>query len=192
MSRCSPSSRLDWAMCAADVNCQILTKSDRKFSRKPIWLGAGGAGMECTCRRPGVVTMSISLERVVAKYLATKKLSSGTRREYRASVTKWSDWGKGVDVDQIERRHLCEFLDWVHEKATTDGGSNPGRTANKARENLRAILSWADTAASSRINICGGVASDADSGRRRHSRSKERNRDRCLKDGTTTHTPLQV
>ena len=87
--------------------------------------------------------MSISLEKVAEKYLATKELSSGTCKEYRATVTKWIAWGKGVDVDQIERTHVREFLDWVHEKAACDGGSNAGRTANKARENLRAILSLA-------------------------------------------------
>lgn len=87
--------------------------------------------------------MSHSFESVAAKYLATKKLSSGTCKEYRSTVTKWTVWGKGVDVDQIGRVHLRDFLDWVHAKAGADGGSNAGRTANKARENLRAILSWA-------------------------------------------------
>ena len=91
----------------------------------------------------GVVTMSISLENVAEKYLANKKLSSGTCKEYRSTVTKWIAWGKGVDVDEIGRTHLREFLDWVYEKAAEDGGSNSGRTANKARETLRAILSWA-------------------------------------------------
>ena len=87
--------------------------------------------------------MSISLERVAEKYLVAKKLSEGTRKEYRSTVTKWLAWGQGVDVDQIERRHIRDFLDWVYEKATNDGGGNAGRTANKARENLRAIMSWA-------------------------------------------------
>jgi hypothetical protein len=87
--------------------------------------------------------MSISLEAVSAKYLTAKKLSGGTRKEYKSTITKWTAWGKGVDVDQISRSQLREFLDWVHEKAAQDGGSNPGRTANKARENLRAIMSWA-------------------------------------------------
>jgi len=87
--------------------------------------------------------MSISLEKVAEKYLVAKKLSAGTRKEYRSTVTKWLAWGQGVDVDQIERHHIRDFLDWVHDKATNDGGSNAGRTANKARENLRAIMSWA-------------------------------------------------
>lgn len=87
--------------------------------------------------------MSISLETVSAKYLTAKKLSGGTRKEYKSTITKWVAWGKGVDVDKIDRTHIREFLDWVLEKAAQDGGSNPGRTANKARENLRAIMSWA-------------------------------------------------
>lgn len=91
----------------------------------------------------GVVTMSVSLKNVVAKYLAAKKLSTGTCKEYRSTVTKWIVWGHGVDIDQIERTHIREFLDWVHDEAMNKGGFNAGRTANKARENLRAILSWA-------------------------------------------------
>jgi hypothetical protein len=43
----------------------------------------------------------------------------------------------------LRRKDVREFLDWVHEQAVKDEGTNPGRTANKAREQLRAILSWA-------------------------------------------------
>ena len=81
---------------------------------------------------PGVVTMTISLETVVAKYLDAKKLSGGTRKEYKSTIAKWLAWEGRVDVDKIERAHIREFLDWVHEKAIEGGGSNPGRTANKA------------------------------------------------------------
>jgi hypothetical protein len=87
--------------------------------------------------------MSISLETVVVKYLDARKLSGGTRKEYKSTIAKWLVWEGHVDIDKIERTHIREFLDWVHEKAIEGGGSNPGRTANKARENLRAILSWA-------------------------------------------------
>jgi hypothetical protein len=87
--------------------------------------------------------MSIHLESVAEKYLATKKLSTGTCKEYRATVTKWLAWGNGVAVDQIGRAHLRDFLDWVYEKAASDGGSHARRTANKARETLRAIMCWA-------------------------------------------------
>jgi hypothetical protein len=87
--------------------------------------------------------MSISLETVVVKYLDARNLSGGTRKEYKSTIAKWLAWEGYVDIDKIERTHIREFLDWVHEKAIEGGGSNPGRTANKARENLRAILSWA-------------------------------------------------
>lgn len=97
--------------------------------------------MEVDVDSRGVVIMSISLEKVAEKYLVAKKLAAGTRKEYRSTVTKWLSWGKGGNVDQIERSHIRDFLDWFHEKAANDGGSNAGRTANKARENLRAIMS---------------------------------------------------
>ena len=87
--------------------------------------------------------MSISLENVAERYLTARKLSSGTQKEYRSTITKWTAWGQGVEVVQIGRAHLREFVDWVYQKASDDGGSNAGRTANKARKNLRAILSWA-------------------------------------------------
>lgn len=45
--------------------------------------------------------MSISLEAVAAKYLTAKKLSGGTRKEYKSTITRWTAWGNGVDVDEI-------------------------------------------------------------------------------------------
>jgi hypothetical protein len=72
--------------------------------------------------------MSISLKKAAEKYLAGRSLSAGTQKEYRSTVTKWLCWGQGVEVDQIERQHIRDFLDWVYEKAATDGGSNAGRT----------------------------------------------------------------
>jgi hypothetical protein len=37
--------------------------------------------------------MSISLEAASAKYLTAKKLSGGTRKEYKSTITKWIFWG---------------------------------------------------------------------------------------------------
>ncbi|MCA9190990.1 MAG: phage integrase N-terminal SAM-like domain-containing protein [Planctomycetales bacterium] len=91
----------------------------------------------------GAVTMTINLETVFIRYLKAKKLSGGTCKEYKSTLTKWLSWGNGVEVEGIERSHVREFIDWVYERAVDDGGSNPGKTANKARENLRAIVSWA-------------------------------------------------
>jgi hypothetical protein len=52
-------------------------------------------------------------------------------------------WGGGVPIEELRRHHVREFLDYVHDRALEKGGTNPGRTANKAREHLRAIMSWA-------------------------------------------------
>ena len=54
----------------------------------------------------GVVTMSNSVEVIAAKYLTKKKLSGVTPKEYKSTVTKWTAWGNGVDVDQINRSHI--------------------------------------------------------------------------------------
>ena len=51
--------------------------------------------------------------------------------------------GGSIPVEQLRRRYIRELLDRVYQQAVTDEGTNPGRTANKAREHLRAILSWA-------------------------------------------------
>jgi len=87
--------------------------------------------------------MSINLETAVDRYLRARKLSDGTREAYFTTLRKWSEWGNGVPIEELRRQDIRDFLDWVHERAVGDEGRNPGRTANKARENLRAIMSWA-------------------------------------------------
>ena len=63
------------------------------------------------------------------------------------STSRPSGSGSGgaaaAPIEQLRRKDVREFLDWVHEQAVKDEGTNPGRTANKAREHLRAVLSWA-------------------------------------------------
>lgn len=49
-------------------------------------------------------------------------------------------WGEHVPVEQLRRKDVREFLDWAYERAVMDEVTNPGRTANKAREHLCAIL----------------------------------------------------
>src|SRR5262245_41921417 len=58
-------------------------------------------------------------------------------------LRKWERWGGGMPIEQLSRKDIREFLDWVYEWAVKDKGMNPGRTTNKAREHLRAILYWA-------------------------------------------------
>jgi len=87
--------------------------------------------------------MRTTLDAAAASYLKAKTLSRGTRNEYRSTLRKWDQWGQGVPIQRLQRKHVREFLDWVYERAVADQGTNPGRTANKAREHLRAVLSWA-------------------------------------------------
>ena len=87
--------------------------------------------------------MPTNLETAIKGYLRARNLSSGSRDSYFTTLRKWSEWGGGVSLEELRRHHFRDFLDWVHERAVQHDGSNPGSTANKARENLRAVMSWA-------------------------------------------------
>ena len=50
---------------------------------------------------------------------------------------------QSIPIEDLTRKDIREFLDRVQEEAIAEQGTNPGRTANKARENLRAVMSWA-------------------------------------------------
>ena len=87
--------------------------------------------------------MLTNLETAVESYVRAKGLTRRTRDEHLSTVRKWKRWGGGVSIEKLTRKDIREFLDWVHEQAVLEEGTNPGRTANKCRENLRAIMSWA-------------------------------------------------
>ena len=87
--------------------------------------------------------MPTTLSALVAKYLRSGRPTPGTRKEYCTTLRKWTLWGGGVPIEELGRTEIREFLDWLYRRAVTLDGINPGRTANKARENLRAVMSWA-------------------------------------------------
>lgn len=87
--------------------------------------------------------METPLPVVVNSYLCAKHLARGTRDECSSTLKKWDLWGVNVPIEKPQRKHIREFLDWVYQRAIMENGSNPGRTANKAREHLRAVFSWA-------------------------------------------------
>ena len=87
--------------------------------------------------------MPVTLETAVAKYLDAGNPAQGTRDEYHTTLKKWQQWGGGVPIENLGCKEIREFLDWVHDHAVTQEGTNPGRTTNKAREHLRAVISWA-------------------------------------------------
>ena len=75
--------------------------------------------------------------------LRSVTLARGTWAEDQTTVRKWKKWGGGVPIEKLGRKETREFLGWVYERAVAEQGTNPGRTANKAREQLRAVISWA-------------------------------------------------
>lgn len=87
--------------------------------------------------------MPTDLETAVKRYLRARNLSRGSRDSYLTTLRKWTEWGGGVPVEELRRHDIRDYLDWVYEHAVEQDGKNPGRTANKARENLRAVMSWA-------------------------------------------------
>lgn len=87
--------------------------------------------------------MRTTLRTAVAKYLGVGAPARGTRDEYHTTLRKWREWGGGVSIEKLGRKEIGGFLNWVYERAVVEEGTNPGRTANKAREHLRAIASWA-------------------------------------------------
>ena len=78
--------------------------------------------------------MPTTLKSAAESYLRAKALSRGTRNEYLSTLRKWERWGGGLPVEQLRRKDIREFLDWVHEQAVKDGGENPGRTANSRQK----------------------------------------------------------
>jgi hypothetical protein len=87
--------------------------------------------------------MPTTLRTAATSYLQAGTHANGTKAEYRTTLNKWQQWGNGVLLEKLGRKEIREFLDWVHSRAVAEDGSNPGRTANKARAHLRAIMAWA-------------------------------------------------
>ena len=79
--------------------------------------------------------MPTTLE-LVAKYFRSSSPAQRTREEYATTLRKWSRWSGAVPLEGLGRKEIREFLDWVHDDATSREGSSPGRTTNKVRSHL--------------------------------------------------------
>ena len=101
-----------------------------------------GLGIEAVANA-GATTMPTTLKNATKKYVKARDLSLGTRREYQTTIAKWQRWKGRVSIERLDRPTIREFLSWVHDQAVADGGTNPGRTSNKSRTHLRAVISWA-------------------------------------------------
>ncbi len=87
--------------------------------------------------------MATSFPSAVRRYCKFKKHSKGTSDEYKATVRKWISWGQEIPLEQLCRSSIRDFLDWVYDHAVEQGGENPERTSNKARDHVRAVAAWA-------------------------------------------------
>ena len=87
--------------------------------------------------------MPTQLKTAVHNYLRAGNQAHGTRKGYLSTLRKWTRWGGGVPIEELTRPDIRDFLDWVYEQAVEREQTNPGRTTNKSRENLRAIMAWA-------------------------------------------------
>ena len=59
--------------------------------------------------------MSTTLKTTIVKYLRLGNPAQRTREEYSTTLRKWQRWGGGVPLEQLERKEIREFLDWVYE-----------------------------------------------------------------------------
>ena len=87
--------------------------------------------------------MKLTLRNTVHRYFAASNLANGTQAEYRSTLNKWEESNAKIPISKLGRREIAEFLDHVYASAKEKEGTNPGRTSNKAREQLRAVMSWA-------------------------------------------------
>ena len=58
--------------------------------------------------------MSTTFKSAAESYARAKGLSRGTRNEYSSTVRKWERWGASSTIEQLRRKEVREFLDWVH------------------------------------------------------------------------------
>ena len=67
--------------------------------------------------------MSTTLKNAVVRYLRTGSPAVGTRKEYFATLRKWTAWGGGMAIEKLSRREIRDFLDWVYEAPSRKKGS---------------------------------------------------------------------
>jgi hypothetical protein len=57
--------------------------------------------------------MTTTIKTAAEGYVRAKALSRATRKEYVSTLRKWERWGGGIPVEQLRRRDIREFIDWV-------------------------------------------------------------------------------
>ena len=81
-------------------------------------------------------------------YCAAKKNAKRTAAEYETTARRWASWLKlRRSVTPTQFRDLTaadfrDFLIWAQAESAEAGDTNPGRTANKRLEHLKATWKW--------------------------------------------------
>jgi len=102
---------------------------------------------------------SPTFDSIILQYAESRALKPRTVNELKTTARKLARWA-GLPANQhrsptpmlvgsLSKEVLADFLTWVFREASqseTDAGrkaaTNPGRAHNKAREHLRAVLTW--------------------------------------------------
>jgi hypothetical protein len=69
--------------------------------------------------------MQTTLSAAIESYLRMHPRSRGTRNEYQSTLRKWEQWGRGGPIEDLQRKDIRDFLDWVYQRALEDQGTNP-------------------------------------------------------------------
>jgi hypothetical protein len=72
--------------------------------------------------------MATTLETAVSQHLHSGNPARGTRAEYQTTLKEWTEWGGGVPIEQLGRREIGGFLDWVYEQAVAQEFATDGFT----------------------------------------------------------------
>jgi hypothetical protein len=51
----------------------------------------------------------------------------GRSSGYFSTLRKWERWGGGIPIQQLARKDVREFLDWVYDQAVTGEGGLTAR-----------------------------------------------------------------
>ena len=97
--------------------------------------------------------MSTNLESAVQHYLTAKRLSHRTRDEYLYTVKKWKEWGQPIPLEELGRKEIRDFLDWVYQLAVEQNGRNPGRTPAEPDEHNGGKLCHLPNVRGSRMSL---------------------------------------
>jgi len=68
--------------------------------------------------------MSTTLESAVAKYLRSGNPAQRTREEYSTTLRKWARSGNAIPIENLGRKEIREFLEWIYEDAAGRDGGN--------------------------------------------------------------------